>query len=145
MDKYVYLQSEYDTSALQFNEIVYDNPNRYQCRYDTDAYQKFILKQFDLPRVDALDSTYWFSLNETYDIQHYIDTVPGCATMYDTNSADHQDYMQYLTTITDAYADQLAIEYTNAKNAGIDENTAVSQALINANDYIDDNLTTLIP
>lgn len=150
MDKNIAIREEYDKSELHFKEIVYDNQygpgQRYQCFYETAPYQKFIEKEFDLPRVELLDSSYRFTFNETYpSYTHYTSTVPGCDIMYDTTRPEYQMYTSNLELVADAYADQLLIEYTNLKNTGASESVALSQALVLADDYIAANILTIAP
>ena len=65
--------------------------------------------------------------------------------MLDPSTPEYQMYTTALVQVGDTYADQLLIEYTNLKNAGMDEASAVAEAQIRANDFVDANIATIAP
>lgn len=55
--------------------------NRYQCRYDTDAFERMMDAYIDMYRDIPISLNENFAMNKTNDLQHYIDTYPACDNM----------------------------------------------------------------
>jgi len=104
----------------------------------------------DLVRVDPMDIADLYAYNTTNSLAAYTTPgtathVAGCEAMYDTSSAEYTMYMDGVTAVSNAYADEFMIAYTNHKSAGISEAAANLAARNDTQAYINANIGTIAP